>query len=327
MMKTRPLGLTGLDLTELSFGAGAIGNLYRPVDRDAAMAAMQAAWDGGIRYFDTAPFYGHGLSERRVGDFLRRKEGWILSSKVGKLLRPVPKSDVPDHGFVDPLPFAVNFDYSYDGIMKSYEMSIARLGLNRIDILYVHDLEPRGFEAPVYQKYLSDILNSGHRALCDLKASGAIRAFGLGVNEVQACLNILEHVDLDVLLLAGRFTLLDRGAVPVLLPLCEKRGISLVIGGVFNSGILATGPVDGAYFDYGPAAPDVMEKVSQMQKHLEEGGIGLPQAALQFPLTSPAVASVLIGSGKAKSVSLNTRLMLTPLDPKEFEPLAAFTLA
>ncbi|QDG76198.1 aldo/keto reductase [Labrenzia sp. PHM005] len=325
-MRTRTLGETGLNLTELSFGAGAIGNLYRPVDRDSAMAAMQAAWDARIRYFDTAPFYGHGLSERRVGDFLRDKDGWVLSSKVGKLLRPVVEADIPDHGFVDPLPFTVDFDYTYNGIMKSYEMSLARLGLNRIDILYVHDLEPRGFDEATYKKHLTDFFGGGHLALTELKSSGAIKAFGLGVNEVQACLNILVQADLDVILLAGRFSLLDRRGAKVLLPLCEQRGVSIVAGGVFNSGILATGPIDGAYFDYAPAPRDICEKVAHIQKHLEAKGHQLPQAALQFPLTSPVIKSVLIGSAKAGSVKANAELMNTSIDPDDFEAVNPYTI-
>lgn len=325
-MKKRPLGSTGLELTELSFGAAGIGNLYRPVSRRNAMAAMGAAWDAGVRFFDTAPYYGHGLSERRVGDFLRPHQEWTLSTKVGKLLRPATNADVPDHGFVDPLPFTVDFDYTYDGIMKSYEMSLARLGLNRIDILFVHDLEPRGFNAPVYHAHLKDFLDSGQRALAELKSSGAIKAIGLGVNEVQACLNVLERADLDVILLAGRYTLLDRTGAGVLLPLCRQRGISIVAGGIFNSGILATGPVEGAHFNYELATDDIRSKVSEIQRLLDRQGISLPQAALQFPLTSPSVTSVLVGTVDAETTTTNAALIKNPVDPQVFKMVAGSTI-
>lgn len=245
---TRALGTTGLQLTELGFGGGAIGGLYAAVSRDAAMEAMQAAWDVGMRYFDTAPFYGFGLSERRVGDFLREKSGYVLSTKVGKLLRPVPADQVPDHGFVDPLPFRVDFDYSYDAIMRSFDMSPARLGLNAVHILYAHDLERRSL-GDAYDDHFRSFIDGGLRALDDLKSQGAIAGYGLGVNEVSAVLAVMDRARLDCLLLAGRYTLLDRTAAAEVMPKCLAAGTRVVIGGVFNSGILATGAVGGAHFD------------------------------------------------------------------------------
>ncbi|SLN77487.1 aldo/keto reductase [Roseisalinus antarcticus] len=301
-MKSRSLGRTGLRLTELGFGGGAIGNLHRPVDREAAMATMQAAWDAGLRYFDTAPFYGHGLSERRVGDFLRDLEGWTLSTKVGRVLRPVPRSEVPDHGFADPLPFAIDHDYSAEGIRTSVAHSHARLGLNRIDILWVHDLEP-ATHGPDYGRHLETFLESGLPELNRMKRDGQIAAFGLGVNQVQPCLDVLSRGDLDAILLAGRYTLLDRSAEPALLPLCRERGVALVIGGVFNSGILATGPVDGALYDYGPAPTDVVEKVRALER--EVAPTPLATAALNFPLSNECVAAVLIGTSKPASIIRN----------------------
>ncbi|RFC62000.1 aldo/keto reductase [Fulvimarina endophytica] len=306
-MKTRPLARTGLELTELSFGAAGIGNLYRRVSREDAMAVLNAAWDGGIRYFDTAPYYGQGLSERRLGDFLRGKPRgeFILSTKVGRLLRPVPEAETPDNGFVDALPFAVDYDYSYDGIMRSVEFSLARLGLNRIDILYVHDLEPGTLGPEAYRRHLDVFANDGARALAELKAKGAIGAFGIGVNEVSACLDVMEHVDLDCILLAGRYTLLDRTAEDRLLALCEERSTALVIGGVFNSGILATGPVPGATFDYVEASPSIRERVAEMEAVAMGSGVPLAAAAMRFPLRHDSVASVLIGTGKASSMTRN----------------------
>jgi D-threo-aldose 1-dehydrogenase len=310
-MKTRALGNTGLKLTELGFGGGAIGGLYRACSREAALETMEAAWTSGMRYFDTAPFYGFGLSERRIGDFLRDKPRleYVLSSKVGKLLRPVPFDQVPDHGFVKPLPFAVNFDYSYDGIMRSHEFSLARLGLNSVDILYVHDLELPSLGAEGYRRNLRIFLDSGLKALEELKAGRSIRAFGLGVNDVGVCLDVMAHTKLDCLLLAGRYTLLDRLASDELLDLCKSSGTSLIIGGVFNSGILATGAVPGAFFNYGPANDDILSRVRAMEQIAAAGGSSLAGAALQFPLRHPSVTSVLIGTGKPASMTRNVALL------------------
>lgn len=210
--------------------------------------------------------------------------------------------------------------------MRSYEDSLNRLGLNRIDILYVHDLEPGGFAPNVYAARLKDFIEGGQKALAELKSQGAISAYGLGVNEVSACLNVLGQTDIDCLLLAGRYTLLDRSAQSDLLPQCLARGVSLVIGGVFNSGILATGPVDGAYFNYGPASTDVLRRVATMIERLEARGGLLPQAALQFPLMSPMVASVLIGSAKASSMKRNVALMENRLGKDSFDSLEDLTI-
>lgn len=323
-MRARTLGRSGLSLTELGFGGGAIGGLYAPVGRDAAMAAMEAAWDEGMRYFDTAPFYGHGLSERRVGDFLRGRDGWVLSTKVGKLLRPVPSGEVPDHGFVDPLPFRVDFDYSHDAILRSVEDSLQRLGLSRIDLLYVHDLE-RGALGAAYEGHLQRFLGGGARALDRLKIEGVIKGWGPGSNEVPAILALLGKVEMDVLLLAGRYTLLDRRAEAELLPLCERHGVGVVIGGVFNSGILATGAVPGANFDYALASEDILGRVRAMSQVAAGQGLTLPAAALRFALAHPAVASVLIGSAKPSSLRRAASLVhegtCNP-DWDKFRPLA-----
>lgn len=320
---TRPLGTTGLHLTELGFGGAAIGGLYAAVSRDTAMTAMQAAWDEGMRYFDTAPFYGFGLSERRVGDFLRDKAGYVLSTKVGKLLRAVPKDQVPDYGFVDPLSCAVDFDYSHDAIMRSYEMSLARLGLNRIDILYVHDLERRNLGAS-YDAHFVRFMDSGLKALDSLKSQGAIACYGLGVNEVAAVLNVMDRTRLDCLLLAGRYSLLDRSGAAEIMPRCLAAGTGVVIGGVFNSGILATGAVPGAHFDYGPASADIAARVNAMEAEAARQGATLPAAALRFALDHPAVASVLIGSAKASSLSRNAELVrhARALDWQAFDAVA-----
>lgn len=328
-MKKRKLGNTGLELTELGFGGGAIGGLYRAVSREAAFETMDAAWASGMRYFDTAPFYGFGLSERRVGDFLRDKprDEFVLSSKVGKILSAVAEEKVPDFGFVNPLPFDVHYDYSYDGIMRSYEFSLARLGLNRIDILYVHDLEAPSLGLDEYRRHFRIFMSSGIRALEELKAAGAIKAFGLGVNDVGVCLDVLSRGSLDCILLAGRYTLLDRTASTRLLGGCEKTGTSLVIGGVFNSGILATGAVPGAFFNYGPPGDDIVNRVNAMQKIAEDVGVSLAAAALQFPLRNSSVASILIGTAKPSSLTRNIDLLSGRLPEEswaQFDSVAVF---
>lgn len=309
-MQRRKIGRTDLEVTEISLGAAALGGLYQACPRDQAMETLQAGWDGGIRYFDVAPWYGLGLAERYVGDFLRAKpeNEFVLSTKVGRLLRPVPTGTVPDYSYVDPLSFDADYDYSYDGIMRSVEFSYARLGLNRIDILYVHDIGGYTHGKARNAAHLRDFLGSGIRALEELKSSGAIKAFGLGVNEVPVCLDVMRDADLDCILMAGRYTLLDRTAVAELLPLCEKRGTSLVVGGVFNSGILATGPVPGSHFDYLPASEAVLAKVAAMEEIARRHGFPLAAPALQFPLLQKIVSSVLIGTAKASTLRRNMQL-------------------
>lgn len=320
-MRTRTIGKTGLAVTEFSFGTAPLGGLYRACPRDVAMATLHAAWDEGLRYFDTAPWYGFGLAERYTGDFLRDKPsgGYALSTKVGRVMIPVPDDKVPSYGFVDPLPFDARYDYSYDGIMRCVELSYARLGLNRIDILYVHDIGVYTHGAERNAVYLRQLLDSGVKALDELKSSGVISAFGLGVNEVPVCLDVMRHADLDCILLAGRYTLLDRSAVAELLPLCVEKGTSLVVGGVFNSGILATGPVEGAHFDYMPATPDIAAKVGAMMAIAEEKGVPLAAPALLFPLEHPAVASVLLGTARPESLRRNMALARMDL-PKDIYP-------
>ncbi|BCH14613.1 aldo/keto reductase [Mesorhizobium sp. L-2-11] len=319
-MKKRRVGSTALEITEVSFGGAAIGGLYRSCPREAAMQTLQVAWDAGLRYFDTAPFYGFGLSERRFGDFLRDKprDSYVLSTKVGRLLRPVPDGQIPDHSYVDPLPFALDYDYSYDGIMRSVEFSYARLGLNRIDILFVHDIGVYTHGVEKTKLHFRQFMDGGLKALEELKSSRVISAYGLGVNEVQICLDVLRQAPLDCILLASRYSLLDRTAEAELLPLCRQRQTSLIIGGVFNSGILATGPVPGAHFDYLPASPDILDRVGAMERIATEGGYPLAAAAFQFPLHEPVVASVLTGTAKPANLARNLQLLDIQVPETEF---------
>ncbi|RWO32550.1 MAG: aldo/keto reductase [Mesorhizobium sp.] len=327
-MKKRRVGSTALEITEVSFGGAAVGGLYRACPREKAMQTLQVAWDAGLRYFDTAPFYGFGLSERRFGDFLRDKprDSYVLSTKVGRLLRPVPEDRIPDHSYVDPLPFAPDYDYSYDGIMRSVEFSYARLGLNRIDILFVHDIGVYTHGVEKTKLHFRQFMDGGLKALEELKSSRVISAFGLGVNEVQICLDVLRQAPLDCILLASRYSLLDRTAEAELLPLCRQRQTSLIIGGVFNSGILATGPVPGAHFDYLPATEDILDRVGAMEKIAAEGGYPLAAAAFQFPLHEPVVASVLTGTAKPANLERNLQLLDIEVPETEFAKYAPYTV-
>ena len=327
-MEKRRIGKTALEVTEVSFGGAAIGGLYRACSREAAMETLQGAWEAGLRYFDTAPFYGFGLSERRFGDFLRDKprSSYVLSTKVGRLFRPVPEDQVPDHSYVDPLPFALDYDYSYDGIMRSVEFSYARLGLNKIDILFVHDIGTYTHGVEKTKLHFRQLMDGGLKALEELKSSGTISAYGLGVNEVQICLDVLGRAPLDCILLASRYSLLDRSAEAELLPLCRQKQTSLIIGGVFNSGILATGPVQGAHFDYEPATKDILDRVGAMERIAGEGGYPLAAAAFQFPLHEPIVASVLTGTAKPANLTRNLELLGIEVPPSAFASYDPYTV-
>ncbi|MET2830220.1 aldo/keto reductase [Mesorhizobium shangrilense] len=327
-MQKRRIGRTALEVTEVSFGGAALGGLYRACPREAAMETLQGAWDAGLRYFDTAPFYGFGLSERRFGDFLRYKprDSYVLSTKVGRLFRPVPEDQVPDHSYVDPLPFAVDYDYSYDGIMRSVDFSYARLGLNKIDILYVHDIGTYTHGIEKAKLHFRQLMDGGLKALEELKSSGTISAYGLGVNEVRICLDVMRRAPLDCILLASRYSLLDRSAEAELLPLCRERQTSLIIGGVFNSGILATGPMAGAHFDYLPATDDILHRVDTMEKIAGDGGYPLAAAAFQFPLRNPVVATVLTGTAKAANLARNLELLDVEIPQTEFAKYDPYTV-
>ncbi len=327
-MEKRRIGRTALEVTEVSFGGAAIGGLYRACPREAAMETLQGAWDAGLRYFDTAPFYGFGLSERRFGDFLRYKprDSYVLSTKVGRLFRPVPEDQVPDHSYVDPLPFAVDYDYSYDGIMRSVDFSYARLGLNKIDILYVHDIGTYTHGIEKTKLHFRQLMDGGLKALEELKSSGTISAYGLGVNEVKICLDVMRRAPLDCILLASRYSLLDRSAQAELLPLCRERQTSLVVGGVFNSGILATGPVAGAHFDYLPATDDILHRVDTMEKIAGDGGYPLAAAAFQSPLRTPIAAPVLPGTAKTANLARNLELLDVEIPETEFAKYDPYTV-
>jgi D-threo-aldose 1-dehydrogenase len=287
----------------LGLGGAPLGNLFAPVDAQQARATVDAAWESGCRSFDTAPHYGHGLSERRLGDALRSRPraGFVLSSKVGRLLTPNQAAALDQHGYVGVLPFDQHWDYSADGVRRSIEDSLQRLGLARIDVVYVHDCDvaTHGPQAtPILRQVLSETLPSLQR----MKAEGLIRAVGLGVNDVAVVHEVLRESSLDALLLAGRYSLLDHSALPTLLPLCRARGVHLALGGVFNSGLLATGTHSAGgqpLFNYAPAAREWVERTARIEALCDEHGVALRAAALQFVLAHPAIEIVMLGARSA----------------------------
>ena len=293
------LGTGGISFTELGFGAAPLGNLYRAISEDDAMGILQRAWAGGVRYFDTAPLYGLGLSETRINHFLRgkRRDDYVISTKIGRHLRACAPDKRDGFGKWFDVPARNEiFDYSYDGVMRSLDASLERLGLDRIDILYAHDLDVFTHKSQsALDARLAEFMAGGYRALIDLRDQGVIRAFGAGVNEWQPCQWLLEHGDFDLFLLAGRYTLLEQEALATFLPMAHQRGAGIVIGGPYNSGILATGPRPGAFYNYDPAPDWVMARVGALQTMCAEHGVRLLDAAFQFPLLHPAVVSIIPG--------------------------------
>lgn len=300
------LGNGGLTFTELGFGSAPLGNLYRAISDDAAQATLQSAWDGGVRYFDTAPLYGLGLSETRLNRFLRNKprDEYILSTKIGRLLKPATQSTRDGVGkwFEVPARNEV-YDFSYDGVMRSVEFSLERLGVDRIDMLFAHDIDVpnQGSRANVDAK-VDQLMAGGYHALERMRLDGTIKAFGAGVNEWEVCETLLKRGDFDIFLMAGRYTLLEQEALTSFLPLCEERGVGIVTGGPYNSGILATGPVPGAYYNYEPATPDILDRVTRIETVCKANDTRLIDAAFQFPLLHPSTVSVIPGGqGLAES--------------------------
>jgi D-threo-aldose 1-dehydrogenase len=316
-LPVRTLGRTGVGITALGLGTAPLGNLYRTISDAAARETLDTAIELGIGYFDTAPYYGFGLSERRVGEALRGQADVVISAKAGRLLKPAPHVDTAGerHGFLSPMPFEPEFDYSHDGILRSHEQSLQRLGLARIDILLIHDIGRQTHGAAHADKLAQLIHDGGLKALRRLRDEGAVSAIGIGVNEVEICLNLMDRADLDVLLLAGRYTLLEQGAIDELLPRSIKEGVSVVIGGPFNSGILATGvsaPGTPRY-NYSPAPAAIRERASRLEAVCASHGVPLVAAALQFPLAHPAVSSVIPGFASAAEVRAGVSHFQTPI--------------
>jgi D-threo-aldose 1-dehydrogenase len=316
----RRLGKSGVEVTIMGFGGAPLGNLFEVLSDAATWATVRACYDAGIRYFDTAPLYGHGLGEHRIGEALRGRDrdSFVLSSKVGRLLKPGDPKTLEHGPFKDALPFAEVYDYSYDGVMRSVDDSLQRLGMHRIDILLVHDLDvwTHGSEAARQQR-VAEFMAGGYRAMVALRDQGAVRAIGAGLNETAACQDLAERGDFDCFLLAGRYTLLEQAPLDAFLPMCQRRQIALIIGGVYNTGILATGAVEGAYFQYARAKPEILERVRRIEAVCGRHHVRLPTAALQFPLGHPVVATVIPGTRAPAEVEQNLEIF-RPNVPADF---------
>lgn len=302
----RPIGDTGLSVSAMGLGAAQVGGLFRPMPEAEGRAIVEEAIQAGLRYVDTAPFYGYGLSERRVGDVLRGCDpaAWVLSTKVGRRLKPHHDPADPDDQWPDPLPFRAEFDYSYDGVMRSYEASLHRLGLPRIDILFLHDIG-QVTHGDDHADHTDAALTGGYRALDELRRNGDIRAFGIGANEWEICDHALDFGRWDVFLLAGRYTLLEQTPLDRFLPRCREHGARVVVGGPFNSGILAGGDT----WNYEAAPADIVERVDRLRQICTAHDVPLPAAALQFPLAHPAVVSVIPGLQSIEELHANVAMM------------------
>jgi D-threo-aldose 1-dehydrogenase len=307
----------GLKVPRLCFGGGSV---FCAVPETEAADLWNHAWDKGFRYFDTAPFYGHGLSEHRFGARLRERprDEFLLSTKVGRLLVPEPA------GTPGParLPFSIAYDYSYDGVMRSFEHSLQRLGLARIDIVYIHDVSPH-WQGEAYEASFREAMESGYRALDRLRAEGTIRAIGVGVKDWDVCLRFARAGDFDLFMLAGGYTLLEHTAVREFLPECQARGIAVVVASPFNSGILATGAVDGASFFYRAAAPDILARTRKLEVVCARHRVPLGAAALQFALGHPAVAGVVCGYARRNEIETNIAWADLPIPAALWDDMTA----
>jgi D-threo-aldose 1-dehydrogenase len=298
-----------LTFTAMGFGSAPLGNYLRPLSEAECDQTLAAAWDSGMRYFDTAPLYGLGLSEMRVGRLLaqRPRQEFTLSTKVGRLLTPCAKEEVNGFFFVETPQVRFSYDYSYDGVMRSYEASLKRLGLERVDILYVHDicgLVHGGREAS--EARIQELIETGGwRALTELRDNGDVAAIGAGVNEWEPCARLLELVDPDLFLLAGRYTLLEQVPLDTLFPECAKRGVRIVAGGPYNSGILA----GGTTYNYAEAPAEVLARARAVDDVCRTHGVTLPAAALQFILANPLVVSVIPGGQTVAETKHNASVL------------------
>jgi D-threo-aldose 1-dehydrogenase len=307
-LKTRRLGRTSVSVTELGLGTAPLGDLFERIEDDEAAAIVGAAWEGGVRYFDTSPWYGRGQAEHRLGRSLYRtpRDEFVISTKIGRVLRrPLKPGPIKDQ-WLGGLQFKPVFDYGYDGVMRSFEDSLHRLGINSIDLLLVHDLDAWSHRSAAnVDAYFGELATGGWRALEELRDSGAIKGIGAGLNVMGAIPRFLDLFDIDFFLLAMRYTLLEQEVLESIFPRCAERGVGIVVGGGYNSGILATGAVPGAMYNYEPAGPEVLERVRRIERVCARHGVPLPAAALQFPLGHPIVASIIPGAVARAQVEQN----------------------
>ena len=310
--KKQEIGGQGLEVTQLGMGGAALGNLYAVVDENGAAETIASAYSAGIRYFDTAPLYGYGRSENRLGLELSRynRDEFVISTKVGYSLVPRTAEEPPESPFVDVPPLDKEFDFSRDAVLRSFEESLKRLQTDYIDILFIHDpdegisIQP-DFDDPYSVSHFSRAMDQVYPALAELRAQKVVKAVGAAMNQWQMLHDFAVEGDFDCFLLAGRYTLLEQEPARRFLPLCEEKGIRIVIGGPYNSGILATGAVEGAYYNYLPATPEVLDRTRRIQDVCARHNVSLQAAALQFPFGHSSIASIIPGARSAAEIDAN----------------------
>ncbi len=326
----RPVGRTGLSVSVLGFGAAPLGDLYAKLDDAEAIATVEAARGAGITLFDTSPHYGNGLSEHRMGTALRRapRDSFVLSTKVGRVMNPwkaggtAVGDDVAAPGFAGGLPHQAILDYSYDGAMRSLEQSLLRLGTSRIDIALIHDVDV-WTHGEAYEQRFGEAMEGAYRALDKLRSEGVVKAIGVGINEAEVCARFARAGDFDCMLLAGRYSLLEQDCLDDFLPLALEKNIAILLGGVFNSGVLATGAVPGARYNYAPAPPAILERVARIEAVCRAHGVPLSEAAMRFPLGHPAIASIVLGAVTPAEVARNVAGFSAAVPAALFDDLAA----
>lgn len=312
----RRVARTALELPVFGFGSVHLGELYGRVDEAQSRATLDAAWDAGIRFYDTAPWYGRGLSEHRLGGLLRTRprDAFVVNTKVGRTLhRPKDTRSFDTAPWTGGLPFEVAFDYSYDGIMRSYEQALQRLALNTVDALAIHDLDTLFHTPEAVAEHLKALTGSGMRALAELKSGGQIKAVGVGINIPGNLDAMIAAIDVDFALVAMPYTLLDQSTLHTDMARCVERGVSVIIGAPFASGILVTGSGSGAKYAYGAASPEVQAKVRRIEAVCAAHRVSLPTAALQFPLAHPAVVSIIPGAAKPTEITQNVASLQAPI--------------
>ncbi len=331
-MRRNRIGRSALEVTQLGLGCAPLAGIYDSLAESAAVDTVEAAWEAGVRYFDTAPVYGAGLSEIRLGRALRgvRRDEYVLSSKVGYELVPLAPGEQTWDQFPGGLPFARRFDFSAEATRRSIEGSLERIGTDRLDIVWIHDPDGArgGFDGvdPYVASHYDEAMKGAYTVLDELRAAGVIGAIGVGLNQAPMLMDFARDGDFDAFLLAGRYTLLEQGPLDDLLPLCVERGISLVVGGPYNSGILATGPVPGARHNYAPATPEVLDRVRAIERVCLDGGTTLRAAALQFVLRHEAVAAVIPGVSSRAEMMDAASAVSDPIDDGVWAELRALGL-
>ena len=328
---SRSLGRTGLQVSVLGLGTAPLGDLFTKLDEQVAIATIATGLRAGLTLLDTSPHYGNGLAEHRCGTALRMigRERVVLSTKVGRYMDPrssggtAVAAGAASPGFAGGLSHKATIDYSYDGTMRSFEQSLLRLGTDRIDVALIHDVDVFTHGADALEARFSEAMNGAYRALQRLRSEGTVKAIGVGLNEAGICARFARAGDFDTMLLAGRYSLLEQSALEEFLPLAMEKGIGVMLGGVFNSGILATGAVPGAKYDYKSASPDVLGTVSRIERVCRAHNVQLVDAALQFTLGHPAVSSVVLGAEQPEHIWKNVASMTRPIPSSLWSDLKA----